>query len=197
MNFVDETGYYSAKDAVKYAKRWAKLINPKYIFTYSGDCANFVSQCLYAGGIKTTSLWYPAYYAWGYGYNYYGIYGAVWTYYYSRSWSFVDGLYNYFSQEKYCWGWGYFGVRDGTEKYVTSTVKSVAGFADVGDILFYATDWDCSDLYHVAIVSEVSKNDVKICAHTKARRNESLLKICQGSKKIKGLVILKIRSSAK
>ena len=110
VDFVDEKGYYSANKAIEYAKRWALIPNPKYIFARTGDCANFVSQCLYAGGIKTTSLWFPAYYAWGMGYNYYGMYCKVWQYYYSRAWSFVDGLFDYFSQKKYCYGCGFFGV---------------------------------------------------------------------------------------
>lgn len=196
VDFVDEKGYYSANKAIEYAKRWALIPNPKYIFARTGDCANFVSQCLYAGGIKTTSLWFPAYYAWGMGYNYYGMYCKVWQYYYSRAWSFVDGLFDYFSQKKYCYGCGFFGVRDGTEKYVVSAVKYVAEFVDVGDILFFTEDWGCSIKYHVVIISKVLKNDVNICGHTTNRRNYSLLELCKNSKKIKGLAVLKIRSSA-
>ncbi len=31
---------------------------------YENDCANFVSQCLYTGGVKTTSLWFPESFYW-------------------------------------------------------------------------------------------------------------------------------------
>ena len=43
---------YNANDAVQYAKNWYNGFNPKYA-NYDGqggDCANFVSQCLIAGG---------------------------------------------------------------------------------------------------------------------------------------------------
>ena len=47
---------YNAQNAVNYAKRWALDRNPDY-YDYSGmggDCANFVSQCLIAGGFSTS-----------------------------------------------------------------------------------------------------------------------------------------------
>ena len=45
---------YNPSKAVAYAKQWAYSRNPKY-YDYSnmgGDCANFVSQCLIAGGLS-------------------------------------------------------------------------------------------------------------------------------------------------
>lgn len=59
---------YDNAAAVRYADKYTsnpinaevnnKVWNKKYK-TYENDCANFVSQCLLAGGIKTTSQWYP------------------------------------------------------------------------------------------------------------------------------------------
>ena len=43
---------YDRGEAVAYAHRWAYSRNPKY-YDYEelgGDCTNFASQCLYAGG---------------------------------------------------------------------------------------------------------------------------------------------------
>ncbi len=40
-------------------KRW----NKKYK-SYENDCANFVSQCLYEGGIKQTKRWFPESFYW-------------------------------------------------------------------------------------------------------------------------------------
>ena len=49
---------YNRDNVVSYAKQYANNYNPNYIdyATYEGssDCANFVSQCLYAGGIAMT-----------------------------------------------------------------------------------------------------------------------------------------------
>ena len=45
---------YNGQAAYNYAERWAHDRNPKY-HDYSnegGDCANFVSQCLLAGGFS-------------------------------------------------------------------------------------------------------------------------------------------------
>lgn len=46
---------YNRIDAVNYAKMWALELNPKWgnyeSKEYGGDCTNFTSQCIYAGGI--------------------------------------------------------------------------------------------------------------------------------------------------
>ena len=50
---------YDPNKAIAYAKKWAKSRNPKY-HDYSnegGDCANFVSQCLIAGGLITSDCY--------------------------------------------------------------------------------------------------------------------------------------------
>ena len=47
---------YNPSGAVNYAYQWAYSRNPNY-YDYSnmgGDCANFVSQCLIAGGFSTS-----------------------------------------------------------------------------------------------------------------------------------------------
>ena len=59
VNNVDPTGFYSANAAIKYAKKWWNDYNIQYYHYYSGgDCTNFVSQCLFAGGYKMDSVWY-------------------------------------------------------------------------------------------------------------------------------------------
>ena len=59
---------YNRDNAVSYAKQYANNYNPNYVdyATYPGssDCANFVSQCLYTGGIAMNDDWhyrYPGY----------------------------------------------------------------------------------------------------------------------------------------
>ena len=59
---------YNNAAAVSYANRYTSnplnmssdmsVWNPEYK-TYENDCANYVSQCIYAGGISTTEAWYP------------------------------------------------------------------------------------------------------------------------------------------
>ena len=146
--------------------------------------------------LKKTNTWFPSYYAWGYGYNLLGIYAWVYQYHYSYSWFFAAGLYKYFSQNKYSDGWGWFNTKDKDTKNIKSIVKSLANFVKPGDILFYSNSMSKSGIYHAVIVTEVSKNDVKISAHTKARKNESLLSLLK-TEKIKCVYALKIRGDAK
>ena len=57
---------YDADDALKYSNKYWKHYNHRY-YDYShvgGDCCNFVSQCLSAGGMPHTSDWYPGSIAW-------------------------------------------------------------------------------------------------------------------------------------
>lgn len=57
---------YSYTDAVAYAKKYWSSYNSNYTNYNSlgGDCANFVSQCLYAGGVPQDSSWKPYTSAW-------------------------------------------------------------------------------------------------------------------------------------
>jgi len=53
---------YDRQAAVAYADRWALGANPEYWSSPDSDCANFVSQCLAAGGLQPLydpgSEWY-------------------------------------------------------------------------------------------------------------------------------------------
>lgn len=63
MSFRRVSGY-NARNAVNYAHRWARGFNPAYRCfdprvagegpANGGDCTNFVSQCLKAGGMRET-----------------------------------------------------------------------------------------------------------------------------------------------
>ena len=57
LYLIGTTLSYNAGKAVSYAQKWAYKRNPSY-HDYSnegGDCANFVSQCLIAGGLGISS----------------------------------------------------------------------------------------------------------------------------------------------
>ena len=62
----EEEAAYHPEDAIAYARIWGGTDrNPEYKdLTDIGDCANFVSQCMLAGGIQTTEEWQPYTYAW-------------------------------------------------------------------------------------------------------------------------------------
>lgn len=57
---------YNRTAAIAYADKYCKSYNKSYN-SYKGkggDCANFVSQCLFAGGMPTDSVWYKHSVAW-------------------------------------------------------------------------------------------------------------------------------------
>ncbi len=59
VNSIDLTGFYRTDLAKAYAEKWWKGRNTKQYKTNKYDCANFVSQCLYAGKLSImTSTWY-------------------------------------------------------------------------------------------------------------------------------------------
>lgn len=72
---------YSADTAANYAQDHALNYNSDYRSFPRHDCANFVSQCLYSGGLPMNSKW-----------NYYGYSN------YTTSWSCAGGLMNYLSK---------------------------------------------------------------------------------------------------
>lgn len=50
---------YSASKALEYAEKWYNGRNPEFSYDKMGsDCANFVSQCLYAGGMPGSMKWF-------------------------------------------------------------------------------------------------------------------------------------------
>lgn len=50
-------GKYSFQNAYNYAKKYWNTRNPQYNYYNGNNCANFVSQCLVAGGFKTNNTW--------------------------------------------------------------------------------------------------------------------------------------------
>lgn len=70
---------YDYKKAVAYAEQYAMNYNPAYnnYNSVGGDCANFVSQCLYAGGLPMTDGW---------------------MYQKTVSWTYASSLYSYLAE---------------------------------------------------------------------------------------------------
>lgn len=143
---------YNTRDAVLYAFRYATSPNKDYYdFTNNGgDCTNFVSQCLYAGGIKQhigTALT-----------------DTCWFYKTSKnrssSWTGAKQFKNYITNSK-------------------SKINMVpTNFSNVftGDVIQLVNKSGVP--YHTLFVNGISytdgKKDVLVCAHTANRRNVAL-----------------------
>lgn len=71
---------FNVAEACNYAETFALNPNPKYksFENIGGDCTNFISQILYAGGIKQTKAWSP----------------------YTNSWIRVEDIYLYLTTNK-------------------------------------------------------------------------------------------------
>lgn len=83
---ADTVSTYNPEKAVTYADKYWSEYNDSYpnYCSIGGDCANFVSQCLYAGGLPMNSSWYH----------------AVTGNQRAGNWTVAQSLYNYLS--KYC-----------------------------------------------------------------------------------------------
>lgn len=59
-------GTYNPLAAVRYARKYALNYNPEYnsYGGIGGDCTNYISQCIKAGGIRTTNVWKPYSHPW-------------------------------------------------------------------------------------------------------------------------------------
>ncbi len=78
---------YNPSAATEYARTYWQNYNPNYPnYNYpgGGDCANFVSQCLYAGGFPMNDDWYMK---------------SSGTH--SEAWSYCPSMYNYFKSAGY------------------------------------------------------------------------------------------------
>lgn len=63
---ADAAGTYNSTNAINYAYKYWSSYNPSYrnYNSVGGDCANFISQILLAGGLKTDKTWYNGSTAW-------------------------------------------------------------------------------------------------------------------------------------
>lgn len=129
---------YNRRAAVEYAERWALSRNPEY-FSFSGiggDCTNFASQCVYAGGGVM---------------NYTPVYG--WYYISpdnrSASWTGVEYFYNFMTQNT------------GAGPYADETAINAA---EPGDVLQLGKE--DGSFYHSLVVLTKTRNDIYIAANT-------------------------------
>ena len=132
---------YNATAAVQWAKDHvydvtSKLLGRGYWEAGTGDCANFVSQCIFMGGIDPVTDWMTN--------GYYAHFPAG----SEGAWIRAPELYDFVTS---------IGGK--------SIKNPSASEVEPGDLIFYKKSGS-SDMDHSAIVVEVSGNTVKIAAHT-------------------------------
>ncbi|MGA8943495.1 MAG: amidase domain-containing protein, partial [Thermoactinomyces sp.] len=163
---------YDREKAVQYAKEWSDPDNPgkfhpdfvrldNYGRSLGGDCANFVSQMLHAGGLKMNDEWYfdkenkdNFFYT-------FPLFRKFFRYF-SPAWGVADSHYRYFSDKKN-------GFAEKTFK--VSTIEDLvkvekSGEIKPGDLLYW--DFEGDDIIdHATMITDIDKNGyLKYSGHT-------------------------------
>ena len=133
---------YNAVAAVEWAKAhvndtWSCLYGRGYWEPGTGDCANFVSQCVYMGGVDQTDRWNHSGYLAHYSANSDG------------SWIRATQLHDYM-------------VSIGGEDTRNPSVSQM----EPGDLIFYKRNPNSSGFAHCAIIIDVGGGTATVAAHT-------------------------------
>lgn len=133
---------YNREKVIEYAKKWAYDRNPQYydFDNVGGDCTSFASQCIYAGAkIMNYSKQNGWYYISGNNK--------------SPSWSGVEFLYNFLTQNKSVGPYGYETEQDKIE------------LGDIAQLSFDGNEFSHS-LVIVKILDTTYLNQILISSHT-------------------------------
>lgn len=142
MSVQRSSNGYSREEAVIYAKKWAMSRNPQYgnFSGMGGDCANFASQCLYAGGAVMNPK--PVF-----GWYYYSLDNRT------PSWSGVQYLFEFLVNNT--------GIGPFAEEVMLGEIQP-------GDLIQLATY--LPEYHHTLVVTETGRypslQNTLICAHS-------------------------------
>ncbi len=188
INCTDITGhYYNRNKAIKYAKYWAYRTNKQY-YSSSSDCANFVSQCLYAGGIPMNKKWHSyrtfnkAKFWWDprsiISYKYWYDWDITST------WRLVKDQYNYFKSSSYAKG-------RITISSNGASIEFASKVAHKGDPMYLDDDGNGIP-NHAVIISKVSYGKmIYYAGHTKSRYDWPLSKYLNNQSKKAYIILFK------
>ena len=151
--YTDPSGHYNANKAIKYAKKWWGNYNTAHYKTNTQDCANFISQCLYAGGMKMDREWYAK--------------KILWWQKYSDAWGIAACLYSWCQRK----------LSNSSMTYDKNSIKSLLKDYKTKKIKKGAPAFLWSEGYkrynHAILIGDASKNDVFYWAHTSPRNGEN------------------------
>jgi len=151
---IRNTLNYNRIDAINYAKKYALNPNPNYEYfkvtnNIGGDCTNFISQCLHAGGGKM-------------------VYNRKNPWWYqnrtcSSSWSVAHELYWLLKTNKT-------NNSEGPKGFEVNTLESL----ELGDLIFYGNKNNI--ILHSSIITDFLNNLPLISQHTAEGLSISYLK---------------------
>ncbi len=195
-NFMDCQGYlsypaglfdtytYNRTAAVNYAQKWYGSRNKQY-YSYGQDCANFVSQCVYAGGYPMDDAWYS--YRLGQTRSIKGLLHNNFAYNWdvSASWRLVQKQYNYFY-----------------DKFRNNSVINISSVSEIskivrwyniqkGDVMYFANKRN-GRLYHATIIVKVTDRAIYYAAHSNSQKEKNLSSAMSKNDK---MYIIRIKNS--
>lgn len=144
---------YNRDAAVQYAHTWFALQNPAY-YAYTQDCANFVSQCLLAGGIPENSAWYSSL--------------ENGDFLVGEPWRLAKAQYEYFSDSSH-------GFCSSPSLLFTSSqeLSEKTDLIQPGDLLFTSPKGTGTEgIGHATIVTKVENGHVYITSHSCPKLNQ-------------------------
>ena len=129
---------YERLSAVQYARKYALSPNPSFYHFggIGGDCTNFISQCLLAGG---GAMQYDKHNSWYY----------TSSYDRSPSWTSVDALQEFLLNT----------ASRGPKAEISSLER-----LEIGDLIQLRQN--PTRFNHTLIVSKITPNDIYVCAHS-------------------------------
>lgn len=191
----EDTYVYDREAAIEYAQRWSKpypfindtveallgklgiMRNPQYN-SYRRNCANFVSQCLQAGGIQENEQWHS------------NMQKKVWesasgnyfVEYYdwedtTEPWRLAKGQFNYFSNPDN----GYINgevltITSAGEMYEILKTENI----QKGDLMYFFSD---EGVHHATIISDIGKQGILYSGNTSRRFDYPLINALENGEK--------------
>jgi hypothetical protein len=144
---VSMENQYKRINAVHYALKYALKPNPNYRYfsltNTGGDCSNFISQCLLAGGVSMNSTWW---YKKG---NPLNTNGDTWSF----QWSIAGSLYFYLRKN---------------EKFNLPGPKGTEivdkQILEIGDLIYFEDNK--GNIFHSAIITSTGNEAILISQHS-------------------------------
>lgn len=167
---------YDRDSAINYAINWYDKYNPSYPNFSKGDCANFVSQCLEAGGFKMNEYWHcypknpkevdPLFH----------LIDRFNNWNCTPAWSAAKGQYEYLKNSNIVIG----KMILNSTKDITSAINNSEKPVKVGDIMYI--QWDKDYPHHATIISKIENDMIFYAAHTNSQEKNPLSEFFDNNK---------------
>lgn len=155
---------YDRIAAYNYSQQYYNDYNDDYPTMENGDCANFVSQCLFAGGLKMNGNWYMKKHSFIDRIFNISNKAQNWFYEWSLNWTIANDQFNYF-KDAYAINIYKIECGDSISKFVEDHP-----YIEAGDLLYFHNVHEPNqDVTHATIISEVKDCEIFYAGHSGSR----------------------------